>query len=599
MVSKIFFHNRCVVFFIKNKMIGLVTMIAFRLLAVIVMTFWITACSEKGVESKEKGFEELIVNSIDDTFDKAIEKEKGDDASINEEAKSIQLEKSLSTDQIIRKTEKGTDKKLNESDWWSPGEERDFPSVVSYPNATGIATTFFEFDHESEPFQTKDHPFFSAIGNNGRACVTCHQPADGMSLTAETAKKRWKETDGTDPLFSAIDGSDCPHLPQERESSHSLLINHGLFRIFRPWPPLPVNGVEVEPQFDIEVVRDPTGCNTHSIYGLNSLEPMVSVYRRPRPATNLKYITSVGFPFEPKNGLPLPIDPLTGEMVSGNITADSRVWTLREQAIDALKSHMEYSGEIDESVIEQIIVFETKIFTAQSVDFRGGDLTDAGAKGGPEFLAKAAEGVLNSGTRLPMWDEYESWLMYLGKNYDDLSNDFPALTKEQFEFRQSVARGVKFFRDVTFLVKDNAGITDMGFGNPVRNDCNFCHNMTRSGMDVAPGQVDLGTTNLPFSDPAPHLPLFKLTCKEGYAPHAHLGKTVLTSDPGFALTTGRCKDIGKITIQSMRGLAARAPYFSNGSAESIRGIVDYYARRYNITMTEQQKIDLTNLMSVL
>ena len=129
--------------------------------------------------------------------------------------------------------------------------------------------------------------------------------------------------------------------------------------------------------------------------------------------------------------------------------------------------------------------------------------------------------------------------------------------------------------------------------------CAFCHNMQRTGLDVAPGQVDLGTTNEPFADPAPELPLFKLTCKDGFRPHPHLGRIVYTQDPGFALTTGRCADIGKITIQQMLGLAGRAPYFSNGSAATLRGIVDFYDRRYNIGYSEQEKQDLVNLMSVL
>ena len=99
------------------------------------------------------------------------------------------------------------------------------------------------------------------------------------------------------------------------------------------------------------------------------------------------------------------------------------------------------------------------------------------------------------------------------------------------------------FRDKTFLITDTAGINSpIGFGNPVRNSCVFCHNMSYMGMDVAPGQVDLGTTNQPFADPAPHLPLFRITCTG--KPHPHYGRTILTSDPGFALTTGemrRCR----------------------------------------------------------
>ena len=172
------------------------------------------------------------------------------------------------------------------------------------------------------------------------------------------------------------------------------------------------------------------------------------------------------------------------------------------------------------------------------------------------------------------------------------------LTPQQIEYRESVARGARVFRDKMFLISDSAGINSpMGFGNPVLNSCVFCHNMSQMGNDVAPGQVDLGTTNLPFADPAPHLPLFRITC-EG-EPHPHYGKSILTHDPGFGLITGRCADVGKITLQSMRSLAARPPYFSNGSAEDLRTVVDYYDRRYDIGYTEQEKQDLVNLMSAL
>jgi cytochrome c peroxidase len=125
----------------------------------------------------------------------------------------------------------------------------------------------------------------------------------------------------------------------------------------------------------------------------------------------------------------------------------------------------------------------------------------------------------------------------------------------------------------------------------------FCHNMTQMGNDVAPGQVDLGTTTKPFAQPAPHLPLFRVTCRG--EPHPHYGRVIDTYDPGFALVTGRCADVGKITLQSMRGLAARPPYFSNGSAADLRGVVDYYDQRYNIGYTEQEKEDLVHLMEAL
>ncbi len=472
--------------------------------------------------------------------------------------------------------------------WWSPGEARDFPASARFPNEHGMLSTIRLTASGAATLGAAAHPFFTPLGNNGRACVTCHQPSDAMSLSVDTIRERWRSTEGKDPLFAPVDGANCPDAAPGDPASHSLLLERGLFRIFRPWPPRNAAGERLEPQFDIELVRDPTGCNKHPQYGLNSSEPMISVYRRPRPVANVKYLTAVGFPFEPKNGLPLPIDPESGQRMSGNLMADGRNGTLKIQAIEAALTHLQARRPPSAEQLQAIIDFENTIYSAQSHDRWGGELTAQGAEGGPHLLAQFAAGALQGGAE-PIWSEFKAWL-------DASDGD---ATPEQIEFRRSVARGAKSFATKTFLVSDSAGITSMGFGNPVRNTCAFCHNMQRTGLDVAPGQVDLGTTNEPFADPAAHLPLFKLTCKPGYRPHPHLGRVVYTSDPGYALTTGRCTDIGKITIQQMRGLAGRAPYFSNGSARTLRDVVDFYDRRYNIGYTEQEKQDLVNLMSVL
>ena len=47
------------------------------------------------------------------------------------------------------------------------------------------------------------------------------------------------------------------------------------------------------------------------------------------------------------------------------------------------------------------------------------------------------------------------------------------------------------------------------------------------------------------------------------------------------------------------GLAARAPYFMGGAADTLREMVDFSDRRFNIGYTEQEKQDLVNFMSVL
>lgn len=468
--------------------------------------------------------------------------------------------------------------------WWSPGEGRVFPPVLDYANQQGVVRTLLN----GGPMKTKGHPFFEPIGSNGRACVTCHQPADGMSLSAASAAARWDATGGKDPLFAAVDGSNCPTLPQEDKASHSLLIERGLFRIQRPWPVRQWQGRPVTPDFAIEVVRDPNGCNSGPHYG--PAAGNISVYRRPRPVSNFKYLLAVGFTLDPKQGLALPRDPDSGGQQSGNIMSDNRAGNLREQMEDAAASHLQLMGRLTPAQEAKIADFEMRLHTAQQVSHKAGALDSGGAEGGPAKLRDSQPGALGSiGT--PVWSEFAAWEKITPA-------EAAKLTPEQLAFRQSVARGALTFRNKTFLISDTSGINaPIGFGNPVRNSCVFCHNMSQMGNDVAPGQVDLGTTTLPFADPWKDLPLFRITCLK--RPHPFYGRTIYTYDPGFALTTGRCADVGKITLQSMRGLAARAPYFSNGLARDLRGIVDYYDRRYNIGYTEQEKQDLTNLMSVL
>jgi len=61
------------------------------------------------------------------------------------------------------------------------------------------------------------------------------------------------------------------------------------------------------------------------------------------------------------------------------------------------------------------------------------------------------------------------------------------------------------------------------------------------------------------------MPVFQLVCNQG--PLA--GQTFYTTDPGKALLTGQCSDIGRGKGLILRGLAARAPYFHNGAAANL------------------------------
>ena len=123
--------------------------------------------------------------------------------------------------------------------------------------------------------------------------------------------------------------------------------------------------------------------------------------------------------------------------------------------------------------------------------------------------------------------------------------------------------------------------------------CATCH---RRGINHS---IDIGTTNLPAAKESPELPLFRITCDASAPPHPQLGRTFLTQDPGRALITGKCADAGSILMQQFRGLTARAPYFANGSAGDLTELVDFYDRRFKIRLTDNEKQDLVNFLSIL
>ena len=77
------------------------------------------------------------------------------------------------------------------------------------------------------------------------------------------------------------------------------------------------------------------------------------------------------------------------------------------------------------------------------------------------------------------------------------------------------------------------------------------------------------------------------------------GKSFVVTDPGRALISGNCADIGKLKGPILRGLAARAPYFHNGSAATLLDAVNFYDRRFNIGFTEQDRRDLAAFLQTL
>jgi len=63
--------------------------------------------------------------------------------------------------------------------------------------------------------------------------------------------------------------------------------------------------------------------------------------------------------------------------------------------------------------------------------------------------------------------------------------------------------------------------------------------------------------------------------------------------------TGRCEDVGRFKVPTLRALAARAPYFHNGSAATLEDVVEYYDRRFSIGFTASERTDLIAFLRAL
>jgi len=405
--------------------------------------------------------------------------------------------------------------------WWDAGQSGFLPPSEDYENPDGTVGMV----NAGGSVRVDGHPFFDAPGANGRACITCHQPSNAMSVSAAAVRQRWIETGGGDPVFAAVDGSNCPELPQALMASHSLLINRGLFRIALVWPP-----AAVKPDFRIEVVKDPTGCNVD--------RALISVYRRPRVAAN--------------------------QVAGMTLMADGREASLRTQAITAARIHEQAATGPTEQQLARILEFEKQIFVAQSADVRGGSL---GESNGPAFLGpeSLARGLAGSPVGIAGPVSASGWSTRPGLSVEGI----------QKEFRESVARGSEIFLHKAFKT-----------GALTSGTCATCHNSR-----AASAAMEIGTTNHAPAEASPDLPLFRIRCDSG--------AVIYSQDPGRALVTGKCSDVGAIVPQQLRGLAARPPYFANGSAASLRDVVEFYERRYSISYSAREKSDLVNFLKSL
>ena len=77
------------------------------------------------------------------------------------------------------------------------------------------------------------------------------------------------------------------------------------------------------------------------------------------------------------------------------------------------------------------------------------------------------------------------------------------------------------------------------------------------------------------------------------------GAIQTTTDLGRAISTGKWVDIGKFKPPQLRGLAARAPFFHDGSAESLHDVVEFYKERFHIDFQGDEAANLVRFLEAL
>jgi cytochrome c peroxidase len=408
-----------------------------------------------------------------------------------------------------------------------------------------------------------DNPFFKDLGTNGRSCFTCHRPAQGWTITPESVQSRFVESRGLDPIFRTNDGSNCEGADVStvatRRAAFSQLLTRGLIRV----------GIDVPAgaEFVIDSIDDPYNCGA----------PLTaaSMYRRPLPSTNLRFLSAVMW---------------DGRESSPTTTI---LQDLAKQADDATQGHAQASLHLSPEEARAIVAFETGLFTAQVRDDRAGSLHTDGATGGPVALSQQPFFI---GINDPVG------LNPTGAPFD--SNAFTlfsawAHADEQDEVsrtRRAIARGQQIFNTMPIVISGVAGLNNQTFSNgvtvpePFTGTCTTCHDAPNAGDHSVKAPLNIGLTDA--SRRTADMPLYTLR-------RISTGETVETTDPGRAMITGKWADVGKFKGPILRALAARAPYFHNGSAATLDEVVAFYVTRFNLHLSVQDKADLVAFLRAL
>jgi hypothetical protein len=411
-------------------------------------------------------------------------------------------------------------------------------------------------------------PFFQSLGTNGRSCFSCHRPAQGWSVSADGMKILFALTAGTDPVFRPVDGAVCDQNIKTstlagRIQAYKLLTSRGLFRI--------AIDVPAGADFRVVSVQNPYGCDSTST---------LSMYRRPLPSANLKFVS--GVMWDSRESTPPDTQAINYATNPADLMAD-----LAHQAAGAVAGHAQGTTPLSPQLQQEIVDFESHLFTAQTLDFTAGVLDGSGAHGGPKALAAQQffVGINDPLGGNPNGTPFSPEVFNLYKSWQH-SNGFGAPA------RASVARGEAVFNTKQFPITNVGGLNDALHSPVIMGTCGTCHSSPNAGSHSIALPVNIGVSDTTNALGVNYLPVITLQ-------NIATGETVQTTDPGRALITGKFADIGKFKGPVLRGMAARAPYFHNGSARSLSELVDFYNVRFSIGLTSRERADLIAFLKTL
>lgn len=438
------------------------------------------------------------------------------------------------------------------------GAHDGLPAGLMFSNAAGVlgtTTTGGRID--------TSNPFFADLGTNGRTCFTCHRPAQAWTITPAEVRERFDRTDGLDPIFRANDGSNCAaadlSTTDSRRRSFSALLNKALIRVELE---VPANA-----DFEIVDVDDPYRCGTSLV--------SASMYRRPLPTANLSF--------------------LSGVMWDGRASKHGR--SIQEdliaQAVDATERHAQ-GARPTTAQLRAMVEFELGLISAQVRDHGAGNLAAAGARGGPSTLARQPF-CIGINDPLGMRPSMPGACLAPATAFDPVVFTlFGAWQDSNTPERQAIARGEVLFNTRRFVIDNvpglNGAVGDPVFGPIQSGTCTICHDSPNAGNHSVPMPLNIGIAAA--SRRTPDMPLYTLR-------NLWTGEVAQTTDPGRAMVTGKWRDIGKFKGPVLRALAARPPYFHDGSAATLEEVVAFYDTRFNLRLTDAEKSDLVAFLRTL